>query len=217
MALMKLYEKLLISIKKSNIVINVGHIYMLLWKKKIEDSEFDSESNDVKVPSLQIVARADCTRVKLINGVPRRFRPNWIIVRVYASCLQIRSSVVRHRPEARVWVVAYSGLYESSRSKEKNKEETRKKGAARTHVRTHAFGGKSSRKQSAAVPTMIYNKQLGVYWRLRLATMTTGASKNRFCSLRRTLARECTPKFPPGLFTPHIVRFDERKRRRSDL
>ena len=134
MALMKLYEKLLISIKKSNIVINVEHIYMLLWKKKTEDSEFDSESNDVKVPSLQIVARADCTRVKLINGVPRRFRPNWIIVRVYASCLQIRSSVVRHRPEARVWVVAYSGLYESSRSKEKNKEETRKKGAARTHL-----------------------------------------------------------------------------------
>jgi len=42
--------------------------------------------------------------------------------------------------------------------------------------------------------------------------MTTDASKNRFRS-----PREHAPKFPPRLFTPHIVRFDERKCRRVNL
>jgi len=50
--------------KKSNIVINVERVYMLLWKKT-EDSVFNSESNDAKVPQLQIAARANW--VKLIK------------------------------------------------------------------------------------------------------------------------------------------------------
>jgi len=87
------------------------------------------------------------------------------------------------------------------------------------HAHTHITYTKVNHPESNRLraPTVIYNKQLGAYWRLRLATMTTDASKNRFRSLRRTLARERALKFPPRLFTPHIVRFDERKCRRADL
>lgn len=105
-------------------------------------SPFDLESNDAKVSPLEIAARADCARVKLINGVPRRFRPNWI---TYALCLQIRSSDVQHRPEVRVWLMQVDLSWPK-----KKKGRTRKKGAARPHTRKHAFGSKSSRKQSAA-------------------------------------------------------------------
>lgn len=49
-ALMKLHEKLLISIKK--IAIDVRYF------EKTEDSVFDLGSNDAKVPPLQIAARA---------------------------------------------------------------------------------------------------------------------------------------------------------------
>lgn len=62
--------------KHKKIAIDVECVRMLLWKKKTEDSVFDS--NDAKVWPLQIVARADCARVKLINDVLWRFRPNWI-------------------------------------------------------------------------------------------------------------------------------------------
>lgn len=81
------------------------------------------------------------------------------------------------------------------------------------HARIRTLGGKSSRKQSAAGTNGdLQQTARGVYWRLRLATMTTDASKNRFRS-----PRERGPKFPPRLFTPHIVRFDERKCRRVNL
>lgn len=87
------------------------------------------------------------------------------------------------------------------------------KGKKRGRKAPYALGGKSSRKQSAAGTNGdLQQTARGVYWRLRLATMTTDASENRFRS-----PRERAPKFPPRLFTPHIVRFDERKCRRANL
>lgn len=67
-ALMKLHEKLLISIKKSLLMLVVCAYFE---KKNGGFGVFDS--NDAKVSPLRI---ADCARVKLINDVPWRFRPN---------------------------------------------------------------------------------------------------------------------------------------------
>lgn len=97
----------------------------------------------------------------------------------------------------RVWVACASRL-----DLKKKKGRTRKKGAARPQARTHLEVNHPESNRLRA-PTVIYNKQLGVYWRLRLATMTTDASKNRFRSRRRTLSRANAPRsFRRGYLRP---------------
>lgn len=111
--------------------------------------------------------------------------------------------------KVRGWVVAYS---KGEKRGGEIKEERH-----RAHTHSGVNHPKSNRLRAPAGD--LQQTARGVYWRLRLATATTDASENRFRRLGREFsgARERAPKFPPWLFTPHIVRFDERKRRRADL
>lgn len=153
-ALMKLHEKLLISIK--NRFRCWMRVHVTLKKRRIRCSI--QESNDAKVPPLQIAA--DCMRVKLINGILWRFRPNWIT----CVCAVLANLLVRSATRARSAGCESSLIRVGDLKKEKKRKEERGRKAphARMHAYTHSEVNHPESNRLRA-PTVIYNKQLEVF------------------------------------------------------